>query len=69
MSAFEMLYKKFAPQGWDTVTKLELCMEFIDSLGVEPIFDAFLKHKIEEDYWEGLEDPDDAVKADEEEIE
>jgi hypothetical protein len=64
-----MLYTKFALQGWGIGTKLDLCMEFIDSLGVEPIFDAFLKHKIEEDYWEDLEDTDDVVKADEEEIE
>ena len=69
MSAFEMLYKKFAPQGWSIGTKLDLCMEFIDSLGVEPILDAFLKHKIEEWYWEDLEDTDHQVKADEEEIE
>lgn len=64
MSAYALLYTKFAPQGWTDATKLDLCMEFIDSLEFDEVFDAFLKHKIEEEYWEDLEE-----KADEEEIE
>jgi hypothetical protein len=64
MSACSLLYIDFSKYSWTEATKLGLCMEFIDSLGVEPIFEAFLKHKAKEEYWEGLEG-----KSDEEEIE
>jgi len=66
MSACSLLFVDFSKYNWTEATKLGLCMEFIDSLGVEPIFEAFLKHKVEEEYWEGLEAQE--VQADEEEI-
>jgi hypothetical protein len=68
MSAFEMLYKKFAHQGWGIGTKLDLCMEYIDNLGNEPAFHDFLLNKAENEYWEDLEDADHEVQADEEDI-
>ena len=70
MSAFEMLYKKFAQQGWGIGTKLDLCMEYIDNIGDEPGFHDFLLNKAEQECWEDLEDLEqDKAKTDEEEIE
>ena len=64
MSAYALLFGKFNPQGWTNATKLELCMEFIDNMGVDASFNDFLVNKVYEENFDSLEE-----KLDEEEIE
>lgn len=63
MSAYALLYGKFAPQGWTDATKLELCMEFIDQFHIGGSFNDFLVDKVHNVYFDGLDG-----EADEEEI-
>jgi len=63
MSAYYLLFDKFAERGWNDETKLQLCMEFIDKLDVYNSFKDFLQSVVENEYWESLEN-----SLDEEEI-
>lgn len=56
MSAYELLFEKYADRDWDENAMLSLCMEFIDKLNVEVAFDYFLRTNTQED--------DDMAKAD-----